>query len=557
MTPRFPSYPSMVCVFPLPVWPYAKTHTLRPSITLWMRGCTSSNTSSCVAPPLNTRSYSYVFFTAWSSRDESSIMRWPQSVGNATASTPPASSSLWLIGRTRQKTRMMPFSRIISLKSFRFSAMSGAICCAHAAMASASSRCLPASRAASAFSRATTAAACPSWSADTARSCCASRATVRANSRTLRSSSPAARSRARLAASRCDRCRSRSSSVSCWSSTFRARSFCRATSSASSCSRCANRASPSPRAPASRPCSAAISSRGAPSRAAAAASAARTACASTSSFDCCATLLWSPSSFSWTVVVPSFTSPRTASRSRWCFSWSLARSFSTSSADTASASSISLAISCCWSSLMRFDSLLEADAPAAATVSIARFITSSAFFFSSLYASLASARDDMALDSLASRSLIWPWYWLSISSSSFFIRSPSTAALASVAAFSAASSRCFSTSIAASLAACWILASAFCDCCRAVAISSSLASVSPRCFSERLRASRSSDTAPWMEWLNWSWVGATPPPAAPAPAAPSPPGPGPAAATPFRCSTPAAARRASASGRPGVSRNSR
>ena len=41
-------FPSIVNVFPEPVWPYAKIHTLYPSSTLWTNWEISVNTVSCV-----------------------------------------------------------------------------------------------------------------------------------------------------------------------------------------------------------------------------------------------------------------------------------------------------------------------------------------------------------------------------------------------------------------------------------------------------------------------------------------------------------------------------
>ena len=68
----------MVYVFPLPVWPYVKMHTLYPSSADCTRCAISSNTSACPAPPANTRS-----------KLKSNVLAFP---GGATRSARPARS---------------------------------------------------------------------------------------------------------------------------------------------------------------------------------------------------------------------------------------------------------------------------------------------------------------------------------------------------------------------------------------------------------------------------------------------------------------------------------
>ena len=50
--------PCIVCVFPLPVWPYAKMQTLYPSSTEVDSGAASSKTALCGSSAEKQRSYS-------------------------------------------------------------------------------------------------------------------------------------------------------------------------------------------------------------------------------------------------------------------------------------------------------------------------------------------------------------------------------------------------------------------------------------------------------------------------------------------------------------------
>ena len=108
-----PSPPVMVHVFPDPVWPYAKMHTLYPSRQLWMRFRASSNTSAWVLPGWKAASN----WNAFTPRAAVATSRAVSSV-NRTTSEQSFSFSYAASGRHRAKTRIFPFMSSIMFQYF-------------------------------------------------------------------------------------------------------------------------------------------------------------------------------------------------------------------------------------------------------------------------------------------------------------------------------------------------------------------------------------------------------------------------------------------------------
>mmetsp|Transcript_1177 Transcript_1177/g.3880 ORF Transcript_1177/g.3880 Transcript_1177/m.3880 type:complete len:283 (+) Transcript_1177:615-1463(+) len=103
--PGCSSAPWIVHVLPLPVWPYANTHTLYPSSADCSRCLVSSNTSSCVLPGPKHRSNSNVRFSFSSLNGYSRLY----SLGVEMTGDCPPPDSLSDIGRILAYTLILPF----------------------------------------------------------------------------------------------------------------------------------------------------------------------------------------------------------------------------------------------------------------------------------------------------------------------------------------------------------------------------------------------------------------------------------------------------------------